>query len=150
MKDTANSSLRADAEKLSDMFTLLQRGFVLKLSKELVRGNVSFPQYLLLSFLAQEKDAPTMSEVAAKMQHTTAAATGLVGRLEKLGLARRQTATKDRRKVFVHITQKGIELVTRVREDMVENLMQLMTHLNENEQRTWVRIYEKIVPHTPR
>ncbi len=150
MSDKDSPTLREDAEKLADMFTILQRGFVLKLSKELVRGRVSFPQYLLLGFLAQEHAIPTMSQIAAKMQHTTAAATGLVGRIEKLGLARRQTASKDRRKVFVHITQKGLELVTRVREDMVENLMTLMAHLDESEQRAWVRIYEKIFPHAPR
>lgn len=150
MTDIQGPTLRADAEKLADMFTVLQRGFVLKLSKELVRGQVSFPQYLLLGFLAQEPSAPNMSQVAAKMGHTTAAATGLVGRLEKLGLARRQTATKDRRKVFVNITSKGLELVSKVREDMIGNLVSLMTYLNEGEQRAWVSIYEKIFPHAPR
>ena len=150
MTDTQATNLRADAEKLTDIFTVLQRGFVLNLSKELVRGNVSFPQYLLLGYLAQEPAAPNMSQVAARMGHTTAAATGLVGRLEKLGLARRQTASKDRRKVLVTITPRGSELVSRVREDMIGNLMTLMTFLNESEQSAWLRIYEKISPHAPK
>jgi DNA-binding MarR family transcriptional regulator len=144
------ASLRANAERLADIFTDLQRSFVINLSKELARGNVSYVQYLLLGFLAQQQPAPSMSEVAARMRHTTAAATGLVDRLEKLGYARRQTAAEDRRKVFVHITQKGLELVGRTRSDMADNLMQLMGHLNADEQSAWLTIYEKILPHCPK
>lgn len=75
--------LRPDAERLADIFTALQRCFILTLSKELARGNVSFPQYCLLGFLGHQPHL-TMTEIAQKMGHTTAAATGLVDRLEKL------------------------------------------------------------------
>lgn len=139
--------LRADAEKLADIFTVMQRSFVLHLSKELTRGNVSFPQYLLLGFLSQQEGPLIMTEVAQRMRHTTAAATGLVDRLERLGYARRQVAETDRRKVLVHITEKGLALVSQVREDMIGNLIRLMGVLDPDEQRTWVRIYEKIFPY---
>ena len=144
-----SSLLRQEAEKLADMFTVLQRRFVLNLSKELTRGNVSFPQYLLLGFLSQQPEPLTMSEVAQRMRHTTAAATGLVDRLERLGYAKRQTGQTDRRVVFVNITPKGLALVGCVREDMVSNLVRLMSHLEPEEQSAWVRIYEKIFPHCP-
>ena len=85
-----------------------------------------------------------MTEIASKMGHTTAAATGLVDRLEKLGLATRVHAQEDRRKVFVRPTAEGCALVASVRSDMVENLMRMMSHLDANEQKAWVRIYEKI------
>ncbi len=49
----------------------------------------------------------TMSEVAERMDHSTAAATGLVDRLENLGYVERTHATNDRRKVLVRITPKG-------------------------------------------
>jgi len=39
-----------------------------------------------------------MSGIALKMGHTTAAATGLVDRLEKLGYVQRSHALDDRRK----------------------------------------------------
>src|SRR6188768_647932 len=115
------TTLRRDAERLADIFTVLQRCFLLRLSQDLARGNVSFPQYLLLGFLVQ-KDQLTMTEIASKMGHTTAAATGLVDRLEKLGLAQREHAQEDRRKVFVRPTPEGCALVASVRSDMVENL----------------------------
>jgi DNA-binding MarR family transcriptional regulator len=139
--------LKSAAERLADIFIVLQRSFVLNLSKELVRGRLSFPQFLLLSFLAQEEAPLTMTEVARRMKHTTAAATGLVDRLEKLALISRKQGPEDRRKVLVVISDKGHAMVQEIRQDMIQNLLRLMEHLDENERATWVRIYEKIFPH---
>ena len=139
--------LKTSAERLADIFIVLQRSFVLNLSKELVRGRLSFPQFLLLSFLAQEPEPLTMTEVARRMKHTTAAATGLVDRLEKLGLITRKQGPKDRRKVMVVITAQGHAMVQEIRQDMIRNLLRLMEHLDETERTTWLRIYEKIFPH---
>ena len=138
-----DSQTRADCERLADIFTSLQRSFMLKLSKELSRGNVSYPQYFLLGFLTQQKQL-TMTEIAQKMGHTTAAATGLVDRLEKLGLVRRTHARADRRKILVQATAGGAALVEQVREDMISNLLKMMDFLEPTEQRVWVQIYEKI------
>ncbi len=135
--------MRADAGKLADIFTHLERCFVLTLSKKLSRGHVSFPQYCLLGFLAQEP-LLTMSAIAQRMGHTTAAATGLVDRLEKLHHVRRTHGKDDRRKILVEITPSGKELVAEVRDDMVDNLVKMMALLTTEEQKMWVQIYEKI------
>ncbi len=135
--------LRADAERLADIFTVLQRCFALKLSNELARGDVSFSQYCLLSFL-REQEQLSMSEIAQRMGHTTAAATGLVDRLEKLGHVRRAHGKDDRRKILVQLTASGAALVADVRDDMVSNLLKMMAALSASEQKSWLQIYEKI------
>src|SRR6185436_8278182 len=129
--------LKSSAERLADIFIVLQRSFVLNLSKELVRGRLSFPQFLLLSFLVQEPEPLTMTEVARRMKHTTAAATGLVDRLEKLEFITRKHGPEDRRKVMVLITEKGHAMVQEIRQDMIQNLLRLMEHLDESERATW-------------
>ena len=134
---------RADAERLSHIILEMQRCFVLHLSKELAPGNVSFPQFFLLAALNQ-KEVLTMSAIAQKMGHTTAAASGLVDRLENLGYVVRSSAREDRRKVMVCITEKGTALVRRIQEEMVGNLMKVMTHLTPAEQKAWLQIYTKI------
>jgi DNA-binding MarR family transcriptional regulator len=134
---------RADAERLSHIILEMQRCFVLHLSKELAPGNVSFPQFFLLAALHQ-KEVLTMSAIAQKMGHTTAAASGLVDRLENLGYVVRSSAREDRRKVMVCITEKGSALVRRIREEMVGNLMKVMTQLTSAEQKAWLQIYTKI------
>lgn len=143
-QDEERERVRRDAERLADIFTILQRTFMLNLCQELQRGNVSFPQYFLLGFLALKGEL-TMTEIAKKMGHTTAAATGLVDRLEKLGHAKRAHAPDDRRKIKVKITPSGERIVGEVREDMVQNLLKMMEHLEAEEQRSWVKIYEKII-----
>jgi DNA-binding MarR family transcriptional regulator len=134
---------RADAEQLSHIILEMQRCFVLHLCKELAPGNVSFPQFFLLAAL-DHKEVLTMSAIAQKMGHTTAAASGLVARLENLGYVVRSSTREDRRKVMVCITEKGSALVRRIREEMVGNLMKVMTHLTRGEQKAWLQIYSKI------
>ena len=135
--------VRADAERLSHFVLEMQRCFLLRLCKELAPGNVSFVQFFLLAFLDQ-KEVLTMSAIAKKMGHTTAAASGLVARLENLGYVVRSVARDDRRKVMVCITPKGSALVRRIREEMVGNLMKVLEHLTRDEQRAWLQIYTKI------
>jgi DNA-binding MarR family transcriptional regulator len=134
---------RADAERLSHIILEMQRCFVLHLCKELAPGNVSFPQFFLLAAL-DHKEVLTMSAIAQKMGHTTAAASGLVARLENLGYVVRSSAREDRRKVMVCITEKGSALVRRIREEMVGNVMKVMGILTRGEQKAWLQIYTKI------
>lgn len=140
---STGGALRADAERLSHIILEMQRCFILRLCKELAPGNVSFPQFFLLTAL-DDTEVLTMSAIAQKMGHTTAAASGLVARLENLGYVLRSVAPDDRRKVMVCITDKGSALVRRIREEMVGNLMKIMNHLSPNEQRAWLQIYTKI------
>jgi len=140
---TPTNEFRADAERLSDIVLEMQRCFVLHLCKELAPGNVSFPQFFLLAYLDQ-KEVLTMSAIAQRMGHTTAAASGLVARLENLGYVVRSIAREDRRKVMVCITAKGSTLVRRIRQEMVGNLMKIMEHLTPDEQKAWLHIYSKI------
>ena len=131
--------------RLADIILSLQRCFIARLSENLsgAGGQLSFVQFFLLSHI-NAQDALSMSEIAEKMSHTTAAATGLVDRLEKFGYVERATAQFDRRKVLVRIKPKGTELVALIRQDMMENLSKVMLQLSPHEQKMWVQIYEKI------
>ncbi len=113
------------ASEVADFIMYTQRSFLLDLSRELNRGNVSYAQFFLMGYLASE-DFLTMTDISRKMGHSTAAATGLVDRLEKLGYVQRLHASDDRRKVMVQITKKGLELVQQLRENLTSNVADLM------------------------
>ena len=135
---TANQSrgaVQADADRLADFVLFTQRSCILNLSNELNRGNISFPQFFLLTYLSSE-DYLTMSDIAKKMGHSTAAATGLVDRLEKLGYVERVHAAEDRRKIMVRITHKGTELVALMRKEIATNLAEVMSDMDEEEAET--------------
>jgi DNA-binding MarR family transcriptional regulator len=136
--------LRSQAEELAQIAMELQRRLFARLSQEISQGSVSFPQFFLLTYL--DRRAPiTMSDIAARMGHTTAAATGLVDRLERLGFVARSHAVDDRRKVIVRITPKGSNLVSRIRQDIVDSIATLLRDQLTPEQGTaWVEVYRKI------
>lgn len=142
-KPGAQAHAGSDTRDLAEIILVFQRSFLNNLSAELSRGNISFAQFFLLTAL-EGGEALTMSRIAARMRHTTAAATGLVDRLEALGYVARAHSTEDRRKVLVRITAQGRALVARTKEDMVHNLNAVMTHLTSAEQKAWVQIYRKI------
>lgn len=144
MIELQNPAAQVDVSRLADIILSLQRCFMLRLSEELTPGQVSFPQFFLLGHIDSQSQSLSMSEIAEKMNHSTAAATGLVDRLENLGYVQRFHAANDRRKVLVKITKKGSALVERIRQDIVSNLSQMMELLPPDEQRAWLSIYEKI------
>lgn len=136
MKQTLPSpSATADVDRLADFVIFTQRSCILNLSPELSKESVSFPQFFLLAYLSSE-DYLTMSDIAKKMGHSTAAATGLVDRLEKLEYVERIHAAEDRRKIMVRITGKGVELVSRMRREIANDLAIMLTRMDEEETET--------------
>ncbi len=129
------ASLKADADRLADFVLFTQRSCILNLSTELNKGSISFPQFFLLTYLSSEEYL-TMSDIAKKMGHSTAAATGLVDRLEKLGYVERVHAAEDRRKIMVRITSKGVELVSRLRAEIATDLAGILAGMDEDQAET--------------
>ncbi len=123
---------QVDTDRLADFVLFTQRSCILNLSAELSKGSLSFPQFFLLTYLSSE-DYLTMSSIAKKMGHSTAAATGLVDRLEKLDFVERVHAAEDRRKIMVRITQKGVELVKQMHSHISSDLSSIMADLDEDE-----------------
>lgn len=135
MKTNSNSpsgAVKAEADRLADFVMFTQRSCILNLSNELNRGHISFPQFFLLTYLSSEEFL-TMSDIAKKMGHSTAAATGLVDRLEKIGYVERVHAAEDRRKIMVRITQKGTELVAHMRKEIATDLASIMDEADEEQ-----------------
>ena len=80
---------------------------------DLLRLKRAFPQnrwgvVLLVLLLAEAREEPaTMSGIAERMSVSTAAVTGLVDAVEKLGFAARYMVPGDRRLVAVKLTARG-------------------------------------------
>ena len=59
---------RSEIERLADIIMVMQRGFIRHLSKELSRGQVSFPHHFLLGHIFSNESL-SMTEIADKMAH---------------------------------------------------------------------------------
>lgn len=134
MTRSHNSSAEAqkeqDVQQLADFVLFSQRSCILRLSPELTKGKVSFPQFFLLAYLAEE-ECLSMSNIAKMMGHSTAAATGMIDKLQELGHLKRYTAAADRRKIMVRITEQGRALVAQMRSNIAADLAQMMAREDE-------------------
>lgn len=126
--------------ELERIATLLQRRFLVDLLRQTSTKRLSIPQFTLLGFLGSESGVP-MGVLAKRMGHATSATTGLVDRLEAVGLVRRQAQKGDRRQKLVEITTKGKELMARLQGELRHHLGAILTQLEEKDQDAWVRIY---------
>ncbi|HEX5791511.1 MAG TPA: MarR family transcriptional regulator [Luteolibacter sp.] len=137
MKSTnaSGAAVKADADRLADFVLFTQRSCILNLSSALNKGKISFSQFFLLTYLSSEEYL-TMSDIAKKMGHSTAAATGLVDRLEKLAYVERVHAAEDRRKIMVRITSKGVALVSRMRSEIANDLAEILANMDEDQAET--------------
>lgn len=131
------------AHELAEILTQIQRSFLVDLSTQVSQGNISIPQYTLLSFL-NNTSGITMSSLADLMEHTSPATTGLVDRLVAAGLVARYGNDQDRRQVLVKITEKGRELVERIKRNFVYHILEISKELTHDDMQAWVRIYRTI------
>jgi DNA-binding MarR family transcriptional regulator len=60
----------------------------------------------------------------------------LVDRLEKLSYVERVHAAEDRRKIMVRITAKGVELVSKMRKEIANDLAGILAGMDEDEAET--------------
>ncbi|HYF95965.1 MAG TPA: MarR family transcriptional regulator [Symbiobacteriaceae bacterium] len=84
-----------------------------------------------------------VSEVAAHLNVTLSAATGLVDRLVKAKLVTRDRDQKDRRVVWVKVTAEGEQAVVAAEERRRVALSQLVAHLPEEDLSTLCAILER-------
>ncbi len=123
--ETTGKLSEAEARNLADFVMFSQRNCILRLSPELTQGKISFPQFFLLAYLAEE-ECLSMSSIARMMGHSTAAATGMVDKLQEMDYLKRFTAAADRRKIMVRITEKGRQLIERMHGTIARDLADLM------------------------
>ena len=71
--------------------------------------NLTFPQALVLNVLGEEGPIP-ISALAERTGSANSTVSGIVDRLEKLGLAQRKRSEQDRRVIYVEATQQYHEL----------------------------------------
>jgi len=100
-------------------------------------------QYNVLRILRGEgKPLPSL-EIADRMVRVVPAITGLIDRLEKQELVRRERCTEDRRVVYVAITNKAIRLLKRIDSPDLELHKQLIGHLTRKELKELSRLLAK-------
>lgn len=135
MNNTANTPSREQKETaniLADFVMTIWNRVSLSIASRLNKWNISIPQFFLLSRLMHDGSL-TMKDIAEIMGHSTAAATGLVDKLEGGGYAKRIHATNDRRKIFVQITTEWTAFVTKMKAEIQEEIKKITANTDDGQ-----------------
>ena len=83
---------------------------------------------------------PTMSALAYDTLQHCATVTGIVDRLEKMGLVTRQRDAQDRRQVLVELTPLGGDLLSKIRGSREKRLRETLQRLSEQDASEFLRL----------
>lgn len=115
---------REPEERITDFLLTSQFTFLLDLNAKLDELDISYRHYSLLGCLQMEP--LIMKEIAEKFSMQPAGVTEMIDSLAKKGLVQRVPSERDRRKIEVQITPKGVDLVRVMREATQELVMRAM------------------------
>jgi DNA-binding MarR family transcriptional regulator len=100
-------------------------------------------QYNVLRILRGEGKPMPCLEIADRMVQVVPAMTGLLDRLEKQGLITRERCSEDRRVVYIALTEKAKEQLSRMDGRVMDLHKQLLGHLTGAELKELNRLLEK-------
>ncbi len=95
--------------------------------------NLTFPQALVLSSLETEGTVP-ISALAELTGSANSTISGVVDRLERMGLVRRKRSETDRRVIYVETTEKYAEIRNRSASNVSDCFGKMLNSLSQAEQ----------------
>jgi DNA-binding MarR family transcriptional regulator len=125
---------KSDYVALADLRRSIRR--FLRFAEEGAREEGITPQQhqVLLAIMGQpHRDWASISEVADFLQLRHHTVVGLIDRCESTGLVRRSQSSKDRRRVEVSLTPRGLSILSRLAQRNMKELYSLRENLKYSE-----------------
>jgi len=132
--------VREAADRLADIITAIKSGVQLDSFTE---HKVTSGQYITLMVIYQAKRC-TMSYLAQSLRVTLPTVTGFIDRLVELKMVERSMGKKDRRKVYVVLSKKGMSFIRESQDAVRKVWTELLGTLTPSEVRQFQRTFEKI------
>lgn len=110
------------------------------------KSKITPQQWLVVSALSEENGPVTLVALARRLMVTKQNMTGMIARLEQLGLAERNDDPNDLRSSRVQLTRRGRTLVDKVRPGYEEWVSSLAGgEVSERELQTLSRTVERLI-----
>ena len=107
-------------------------------------GLTSPTQYNILRILRGEGKPLPILEIASRTITVVPGITGLIDRLEQAGFVNRLRCEKDRRVIYVALTDQGMTTLAALDEPLVALHDKLVGHLSQGELKELIRLLEKV------
>lgn len=109
--------------------------------------NLADGQMILLIMLGKLGQC-NATDIATHIGITSGAVTGMTDKLVQMGLVHRERSEQDRRVVYFTLTDEGRGLVTRIKEQQYELMIETLAPVNEEELGHVIHFLQKINDHT--
>lgn len=135
--------IRKKARKIQDSLEIIHRQLFSQILSDLNKAKLSVAQYNLLSVLADE-GVCTMTKVSRCLYVTTSAVTAMADRLIKKKMIRRKRSRQDRRIVEIAITDKGKEMVAKIRRHIENFYIPILESLGRKNCEELIKLQERM------
>jgi len=145
LKDELKKRNPFDSKEQEAILNILRTSdlFHNRLGRLLREYGLTGSQYNVLRILRGEgKPLPSL-EIAGRLIQVVPAITGLIDRLEKQELVSRVRCEKDRRVVYVAITDKALGILAEIDQPLMQAHKQLIGHLSAEELQQLIDLLEK-------
>ncbi|MCR8642748.1 MarR family transcriptional regulator [Paenibacillus sp. N1-5-1-14] len=109
-----------------------------------LENELTAPQYFIIMTLANE-GRKNSSELAALLSISLSSVTNLTNKLVNKGYIQRMESEEDRRQIYLHLTNAGRELETKIQEKYREINDRLWTNFSDQELDQLIASYEKML-----
>ncbi|HEV7920997.1 MAG TPA: MarR family transcriptional regulator [Thermoanaerobaculia bacterium] len=116
-----------------------------RLAPIFAKGKITPQQWAVLSVLGESEQPMTLAAVARRLLVSKQNMTGMIARLEQLGLADRSDDPNDLRSSRVQLTRRGRTLVEKMRPAYEEWLASLGEEFSEKEMSGLTRTLERLI-----
>ncbi|MDP8265886.1 MAG: MarR family transcriptional regulator [Candidatus Aceula meridiana] len=103
------------------------------------------PAQMAAIMILSERKEKTVGELSTQMKVSAPTVTGIVDRLQRSGLAKRQRDTKDRRVVRIALTLKGKKVSGHLQRAFMQRWGVIASILSVKDQQTYVQLLKKII-----
>jgi DNA-binding MarR family transcriptional regulator len=115
------------------------------MSSFFLRYDVTPQQWALLSVLAESEESPTLAGLAREMLVSKQNVTGMIARLEQLGLVERSGDPADLRASRIDLTRRGASVVQRIAPAFEKWAVAALGPIPEREQKALARSMQRVV-----
>jgi MarR family transcriptional regulator, organic hydroperoxide resistance regulator len=117
-------------------------------SRRLTKGlasqfGLTGPQLTVIKLLETLGDL-SLSSLSERIRAQNSTVTGIIDRMEREGLVRRERSTSDRRVVYIRLSEKGAKLAKDIEVEPMEIFRSALTSLSSAELRDLLRILSKL------
>ncbi|MCK4851578.1 MAG: MarR family transcriptional regulator [Candidatus Omnitrophica bacterium] len=129
--------------EVSRILPLILREVTKKQMTVFSKGGLSLPQVVVLDLL-REKGACMMGDLARTLHLTMSAVTGIVDKMIKLNMIKRERSKEDRRIVRVILLEKGEKTAKQISKERKNISNDIFSVLSGSERREYLKLLKKI------